>query len=324
MLFHSILSASTFLAAVSAIETHGGIDFETRFSADGEPMTEQIKTFYETTATKQASARLVKRIVDKEYPTECLTKCPGSDPTAFYELKECIAAEDPNAFFHLLSEDIEEADAFWEKVVAESTKPREEWIGARTYVRAYFDGALTATEFAAWMASPQADSGYLPGNAEHYFKYTENLSLTTQRSHIFEGWGGVLSSFGSKLTNFTVPDFAPRVFGSAEYPLQWAIGPEYGLLQRAGPKTLTSGTIWGILHIGVRDFTALEGTAGKSGIEVYGAIWYPPWDLSSEENREEYAVFLKDEDYQIVSEVINFSLQALEDCASGACAVPSQ
>lgn len=72
----------------------------------------------------------------------------------------------------------------------------------------------------------------------------------------------------------------------------------------------------------VRDFTAEEGATGKSGIEIFGGIYYPPWDLSLEENQEEYAVFLKDEDYQIVSDVVNFSLQAYEDCASGVCVIP--
>lgn len=321
MLFKSLISASAFLSAVSALETHGGIDFDARFSADGEAITEQIKTFYENTASEQAATRLYKRIAEQEYATQCLGDSPGTDPASFYAIKDCIVAENPNAFFELLAEDIAEADAFWEKVVSESTKPRSEFVAARTWVRAYYDGALTATEFAAWMASPQADSGYLPGNAEHYFKSTENLSATTQRSHIFEGWGGVLSSFGSKLCNFTVPDFAPREFGTDEYPAEWAIDG-FGLLQRLGPKTLNSGTIWGVLHIGVRDFTAEEGTTGKSGIEVFGAVYYPPWDLSTEENRAEYALFLKDEDYQIVSEVVNFSLQALEDCASGACVIP--
>ncbi|CAI6092171.1 unnamed protein product [Clonostachys chloroleuca] len=321
MLFKKLAVASV-ISMAAAIETHGGIDFEVRWEAGGEPETKPIRDFYVNTGAEQAATRLYKRISERNFQTNC--EVTGkTDAESLFALKECIAAEDENAFFSLLSEDLDEGDAFWEKVVKESTASRKDWIAARGWVRAYFDGSLTAPQFAAWMTSEDADKCYLRGNAEHYYKATENLSLLQQKSRIFEGWGGVLSSFGSKLIDFTVPDFQIRKFGTDEYPSEWAIDPSFGFLQRAGPKTLRSGTVWGILHIGVRDITAAESGNGKSGMEIYGAVWYPPWDQSSEENQAEFKKMLLDEGYQVLAEVVNFSLQANKDCAQeGKCRLP--
>jgi hypothetical protein len=320
MRLNNIASASalglTLVSTVAAVETHGGIDFEVFWEEGSEAETKPIKTYYETTASVQAATRLHERIEAQGLETDCVAAHPGTDPASLYALKDCLVAQDSEVFWSLLAEDISAADAFWEQVIAESTRPRSEWVAAKAYVRGYFDGALTATGMATWMSSEGADTGYLHGNAEHYYKLTENLSALQQRSHIFEGWGGVESpTLGTYLTNFTVPDFQPRVFGVDEeaYPAAWAINPLFGVLQRAGEKTLSSGSVWGVLHIGVRDVTALESGNGKAGIEVYGAVWYPPWDQSSPENQEEFVNhFLRDEAYQVVSEVVNFSLQALE------------
>ena len=60
---------------------------------------------------------------------------------SWYAAKECLAAENPDVFFELLAEDIADADAFWESVVAESTKPRSEYISVRTWVRSVAKGA---------------------------------------------------------------------------------------------------------------------------------------------------------------------------------------
>jgi hypothetical protein len=328
MLVKSVIFVTALVAGTKAIETHGGIDFEVFWDADGQAETDPIRTFYQEESAKIASERLVDRINSSGLGTDCVDEPAniGSDLDSFYNLKDCLAAKDENIFFELLSEDIEEADIFWEQVIAESTKPRKDWIAAKAYVKCYYDSALTAEEFAGWSSSPAADEAYLRGNAEHYYKTTEETALLTQASHIFEGWGGVLSpAFGTKLTNFTVPEFKPRVFGlDPDYPIEWAISPLFGLLQRAGPKVLRSGTTWGVLHIGARNFLAAEGSIGKSGIEIYGAVWYPPWDQSSEENQAEFKdKFLLDEDYQVVAEIINFSLQALEDCKDGGCGLLS-
>lgn len=323
-------AAALFAAASTALETHEGIDYEVVWEAGTAPETAPIKTHYETTAAKQAATRLHEVLTAANMGADCLAKYPDTTPADLYSLKHCVVeAEGDDVFFSLLSEDIAEGDAFWEKVVAESTKPRPEWISAKAYVKAYTGEALTAANMAVWMASPNSDSGYLSGNPEHYWKSTgapASGSPTAQSSHLFEGWGGVLSPhFGTKRMNFTVPDFAPRAFGSETYPAEWAIGSKFApQLQRLGEKTLTSGTIWGVLHIAVRDFSAEEGTTGKSGIEVYGAVWYPPWDQSSAANQAEFMNFLRDEDHQVVSEVVNFSLQAIKDCSTGACVPPTQ
>ncbi|KAL2206183.1 hypothetical protein CC79DRAFT_1322673 [Sarocladium strictum] len=328
MLVKSLAPVVAFVAATHAIETHGGIDFEVFWDADGPAETEPIRTYYQEESAKIASERLAARIKSSGLGADCLEDSAntGSDLDSLYNLKDCLAAKDENIFFDLFAEDIEEADEFWEKVIAESTKPRKDWIAAKAYVKCYYDGAMTAEEFAGWSSSPAADEAYLRGNAEHYYKTTDETGLLTQASHIFEGWGGVLSpTMGTKLTNFTVPEFKPRVFGlDPDYPIEWSISPLFGVLQRAGPKVLRSGTTWGVLHIGARNFLALEGSTGKSGIEIYGAVWYPPWDQSSEENQKEFKEkFLMDEDYQVVAEIVNFSLQALEDCKNGGCGLLS-
>ena len=324
MRFSSLAQLGALAVSVNAIETHGGIDFEVFWDKDAPAEEKPIRDFYQEESVKIGAKRLHERIESSGIGASCLDDAAnqGDDLESFYNLKDCLAAQDENIFFDLFSEDIDEADAFWKQVIAESTKPRKDWIAARAYVKCYFDGALTAEEFAGWSSSPPADEAYLRGNVEHYYKLTEETGLLTQASHIFEGWGGVLSDkFGTKLINFTVPEYKPRVFGlDPNYPIEWAISPLFGLLQRAGPKVLRSGETWGVLHIGARNFQALEGSTGKSGIEIYGAVWYPPWDQSSEENQKEFKEnFLMDEDYQVVAEIVNFSLQALEDCKDDGC-----
>lgn len=54
-----------------------------------------------------------------------------------------------------------------------------------------------------WTASPFSGASDLHANPEHYLIDSTATGLTTQSSAIFEGWGGVLSSFGTKRTNFT-------------------------------------------------------------------------------------------------------------------------
>ncbi|KAJ8123622.1 hypothetical protein ONZ43_g470 [Nemania bipapillata] len=323
-----VLSALAFIATTGAIETHGGYSYEARFSPDASPETKDIKDPYEIAAAKQAYAHLRDRIQTTSIASQCLTKSEGTEPADLYALKDCIVADNKDNFFTLLSEDIQDSNAFWDEVVKQSTTDRSQWVPARVYTKGYFNGNLTATQFAAWTLSPNADAANLHANPEHYYKETALDATGAQVSEIFEGWGGVLSTFGTKRTNFTVPAFATPVYGSTDTPEAWDIGASFPLpLQRVGSKVLTSGSrnTFGALHIAVRDFPASEGSTGMSGIEVYSAVWYPPWDQGSDADHTEFlSNYLPDEAHHMVVEVINLTLQAQKDCSeSGSCVIPS-
>ncbi|TGJ87844.1 hypothetical protein E0Z10_g915 [Xylaria hypoxylon] len=323
----TVALASAIIAVTSGIETHGGYQYETRFSPDATPETHNVKDPYETAAAKEAHARLREQIEATGLTRQCLTESTGTEPADLYALKDCIAADDKHNFFTLLAEDIEESNAFWAQLVQESTTDRTQWVPARAYTKCYFNGNLTATQFAAWTLSHNADLANLNANPEHYYKETVLDATGAQRSEIFEGWGGVLSSFGTKRTNFTVPEFATPEYGTVDTPEAWNIGPSFPLpLQRVGVKILTSGDhqTFGALHIAVRDFVDGEGSTGGSGIEIYSAVWYPPWDQASETDQAEFVNnYLADESHHMVVEVINLTLQASKDCKSGLCVIPS-
>ncbi|KAI8629697.1 hypothetical protein F5Y19DRAFT_431549 [Xylariaceae sp. FL1651] len=327
MQLKTIALAPAFIAATGAIETHGGYEYEARFAVNAASETADIKDPYEATAAKQASLRLQQQISATGIASKCLAYNTGTSPADLYALKDCVAADNEDNFFTLLAEDIEESNAFWDQVVRESTSDRTQWVPARAYLKAYFNGNLTATEFAAWTLSDNADLANNHANPEHYFKKTVLSATGSQQSQIFEGWGGVLSSFGTKRTNFTVPDFTTPVYGSADTPGSWDIGPSFPiLLQRVGPKVLTygDGKTFGVLHIAVRDFNATEGSTDKSGLEIYSAVWYPPWDKTSAANRTEFLNnYLADEAHHMVVEVINLTLQAYQDCQTGLCVLPT-
>ncbi|KAI1739145.1 hypothetical protein F4680DRAFT_149298 [Xylaria scruposa] len=322
-----IALAPAIIAITSAIETHGGYQYETRFSPDAAPETQDIKDPYETAAAKQAYARLREQIKATGIASHCLKDSEGQEPAALYTLKDCIAADNKSDFFTLLAEDIEESNTFWRQVIQESAADRSQWVPARAYTKGYFNGSLTATQFAAWTLSDNADLANNHANPEHYYKETVLDATGTQSSKIFEGWGGVLSKFGTKRTNFTVPAFATPEYGTADTPEAWNIGPSFLLpLQRVGAKVLASEDhqTFGALHIAVRDFTPSEGSTGQSGIEVYSAVWYPPWNQASEDDQAEFVNnYLADEAHHMVVEVINLTLQAHEDCKSGLCVLPS-
>ena len=326
MLSKLALSALALAPAVTAIETHNGIDYELRSKPDAEPWEGPILEPFEKAASKQAAERLHKRIEEKKFETDCVDKHPGTEPADLFDLKDCLTADDPEVFLHLLEDDLQEADAFWEKVVEESSKPRPEWHSTSVYVKAYFGGDLKAVEFATWMGTPKlSDPAYLRGNAEHYFKKTQNDSPTSQRAHFVDGWGGVHSEkWGTKLVNFTVPALAVPDIGSEDFPEEWAIDEAFRRTERAGFKTLSSGTKWGVLHIAARDFEASEGTTGESGVELYAGLHYPPWDLGSEEDQDEFNNrFLKDEEHHILTELVHWSQQAYKDCQNNTCIPPS-
>ncbi|KAI0107821.1 hypothetical protein GGR51DRAFT_515133 [Nemania sp. FL0031] len=327
MQLNTIILTSAIIATTRAIETHGCYQYETRFSPDGAPETKDVKDAYEIAAAKQAFDNLRKGIAATNITSQCLTESGSMQPADIYALKDCITTDNKNNFFTILAEDIQESNAFWDQVVAESTSDRTQWVPARSYTKGYFNGNLTATQFAAWTLSPNADAANLHANPEHYYKETVLDATGTQSSEIFEGWGGVLSTFGTKRTHFAVPAFATPVYGSAETPESWNPGASFPLpLQRVGEKVLASGSkkTFGVLHIGVRDFAASEGSTGMSGIEVYSAVWYPPWDQASDADYKEFVNnSLADEAHHMVVEVINLTLQAHEDCKSGLCVLPS-
>lgn len=157
-------------------------------------------------------------------------------------------------------------------MVADSTADRTQWVPARAYVTAYFGADLDAASFAVWTQSAFSAAADLRANPEHYFFSSQETAgnSTSTSTDIFEGWGGVLSSFGTIRTNFTVPTYAaPDFGGSADQPGEWAIGSEFPLaLQRIGPKVLAygDGSTFGMLHIAVRDVAATNST--PAAIEV--------------------------------------------------------
>lgn len=123
-----------------------------------------------------------------------------------------------------------------------------------------------------------------------------------------------------------MPHFSSPTFGTVDLPELWNIGPSFALpLQRVGPKALTSkgAKTFGVLHIAVRDFAAGEGSTGASGIEIYSAVWYPPWDQASAKEQRDFQTYLADESHHMVVEVVNLTLRAHEDCKGGACVLPT-
>lgn len=82
------------------------------------------------------------------------------------------------------------------------------------------------------------------------------------------------------------------------------------------------GKVFGVFHFAVRDFASSEGSTGKSGLEVYSAVWYPPWNKASKDKQTEFMNnSLADEAHYMVVEV-NLTLQAHENCRYGLCVIP--
>jgi hypothetical protein len=123
--------ASAIVAIATAIETHGGYQFESRFAADVAPETSDIKDPYETEAAMQAYAHLQDRITATGLALHCPVGTSYPTPADLYKLKDCIAADNKDNFFTLLAQDIEQSNDFWAKVVEESTADRTQWVPAR-------------------------------------------------------------------------------------------------------------------------------------------------------------------------------------------------
>jgi len=135
MQLKTLALAPALAVVVGALETHGGYDFETRFSADATPETTDIKDAYESTAAEQAANRLREQIKATSVATGCLDGNTGNTPADLYALKNCIAADNEDNFFTLLADDIEESNSFWGKVLDESTTDRTKWVAARSVSR---------------------------------------------------------------------------------------------------------------------------------------------------------------------------------------------
>lgn len=134
---------------------------------------------------------------------------------------------------------------------------------------AYFGTSLSALNFAVWSQSAFVVAADLHANPEHYFFSETATTSSNMVSDIFEGWGGVLSSFGTIRTNFTVPTYTEPDFGSADQPEEWSLSSDFPLaFQRIGPKMLTYGdnSTFGMLHIAVRDVPATNST--PAAIEI--------------------------------------------------------
>ncbi|PSR81546.1 hypothetical protein BD289DRAFT_35685 [Coniella lustricola] len=252
------------LAGVAAQEVHNGITFEVQWTNTSDVLTTAVKDAYEDAAAEQATARLQAAIAATGIDSDCVAA--NNTPSGLYAFKDCIAGENPDNFYGLLADDLTEANTFWASVIANSTTDRTQWVAARTYVTGYFGAALSASEFAIWTASPFSDAEDLHSNPEHYF-YNSTVTGTTQNAIIFEGWGGVLSDFGVKRTNFSVPGYSTPDFGSADYPEEWSISDDFPLAyQGIGPKILSDGTTFGVLHIAVRDVAATNST--PAGVQI--------------------------------------------------------
>ncbi|TLD32789.1 hypothetical protein PspLS_01022 [Pyricularia sp. CBS 133598] len=226
----------------------------------------------------------------------------NTSATALHTLKTLLG---PQALKDLLKPEIEKGDVFWRDIVARSSG--KEWKAASGRTLAFLPN-VTAQAFAMWFASPLADLANNDANAEHYYKQTVADPATGGlSSEIIEGWGGVV-------THFTIPNFKP--VNQHNYDMLDEL-PNFPI-QFAGDKVLLDGTIFGILHIAVRDITGAdfpEHADKGSGIEIYAAVWYG--DASEEEH-------LEQERQHMIIEEINLSRQAQKDIVAGLLPMPSR
>jgi hypothetical protein len=218
-------------------------------------------------------------------------------PTSQTALSKLKALLGPQGIKDLLKPEIAKGDEFWHDVVARSTGSSHKAAEGRTVA---FLPNVSASTFVRWFSSPLADAANNDANAEHYFKQTvADPSTGTLRSEIIEGWGGVT-------THFTVPNFGPA--DRARYPMLRDL-PDFPV-QFAGDKTLMDGTVFGVLHIAVRDVKPGEypDRDPGSGIEVYAAVWYG--DASDDDH-------LEAEREHMIIEEINLTQQCQKDVVAG-------
>ncbi|KAI1462028.1 hypothetical protein F4805DRAFT_453259 [Annulohypoxylon moriforme] len=281
------LFLSTFALGATALnETINGY----KYFLSG-PKVDLPKSQYEHDAADKALSLLKKRL-----GSEPLPQLPPDNVQAVLKLKQCLGSE---KLEELLAPDMDDADKFWKDAIAKSNN--NSWVSADTGGVAFLPN-VTYLQFAAWYASANADAANLAAEPEHYVKETVQTG-SGLASKILEGWGGVT-------TNFTIPNFGkpdhdkdPFLRPMPEYPVQ-----------QAGDKVLRDGTRFGVLHISVRPVSGKDYGQPSDGFEVYATIWYQ--DGVTDDH-------LDQERRHMVVEIVNLTLQAQKDIASGNFTAPA-
>ncbi|KAI5867006.1 hypothetical protein GGS23DRAFT_593735 [Durotheca rogersii] len=250
------------------------------------PRLEQTKSEYEHAAAITALSLLRERLGYRPIPS-----LPDDNVEAVLQLKQYLGVD---ALKELLAPDEDAADRVWHEVVSNSS---EAWVSADARGVVFLPN-VTFDGFARWYASPLADAANLAANPEHYSKETVQNADGGLSSRILEGWGGVT-------TNFSIPSFGPP--DRAKYPFLRDL-PEFPV-QQAGAKVLRDGTTFGILHISLRPVPGPDYGQPGVGFEIYATVWYP--DGAQD-------VYLDQERRHMVIEIVNLTLQAQRDIASGA------
>lgn len=293
MRFFTTASVLTLVASVSCqqwSEMHGGF----RYILSG-PRQPAPKAEYErktcSFAIKLLSDRMHKPVPSYDNVEACKAE--------LLAMKENLGSD---GLLNLLQADIASADTFWHKVKDDSSATGWAPVDGRAVT---FLPNVTAYGFASWSQSPFADKANLAANAEHYIKRTKALGSGKLESEILEGWGGVTTHF--TIPNYGVPDRKTHPFLRAlpQFPIQ-----------AAGDKVLMDGSneTFGVLHISVRDVDGKNyGEADKRGIEIFASVWYH--DGVSEEH-------LEAERQHVIIEIVNLSLQAQHDIATGVFVPP--
>lgn len=234
-----------------------------------------------------------------------------SAPVPFYghsvekckrELLAIKTKQGPDGLLKALEGDITTANKFWHEAKARSSA--DKWVPVDGRAVTFLPN-VTALSFAAWSQSPFADKINNAANAEHYIKRTVQTGPGKLESVILEGWGGVT-------TYFNIPNYGPPDL--KKHPMLRPL-PEFPI-QAAGDKVLRDGTneVFGVLHISVRDVDGTNyGEAGKRGVEIFASVWYHDGVADSH---------LEDERQHIIIEIVNLTLQAQKDIASGAFVPP--
>lgn len=231
----------------------------------------------------------------KSGPKEDIPKEEAELGFARYALDLLKTRVGADGLIELLQPEIKEAENFWHDVIDKSTG---EWVPTDGRVIGFFPD-LTAAAFAAWSQSPFADRSNNAANPEHYVKRTEEISPGVLQSEILEGWGGVT-------THFSILNYGPP--NATRHPMLREL-PEFPF-QASGDKALKDGddTVFGVLHISVRDVKGADYDQEMDGIEIFATVWYG--DGVDDEH-------LEDERQHIVIEIINQSIQAQKDLESG-------
>lgn len=217
--------------------------------------------------------------------------------TALSFLKDNLG---PDGLIQTLQPEIKKADAFWKEVNAQSSGS---WVPADGRAVAFLPN-ITAARFAYWTQLDLADKANNAANPEHYVKRTKKNADGTLESEILEGWGGVT-------THFTIPKYGTP--DRKKYPFLREL-PEFPLqFQAAGDKVLMDGTVFGVLHISVRDIPGGPYGQSHDGIEVFASVWYG--DGVKDEH-------LEDERTHITTEIINLTMQAQKDFDRGVYTPP--